>query len=1676
MGGVVVAKFLCMAKARKEYEAIVTCTMGCAFFGAPFKGSEMAKVALLYSSVFGNDAYESLLSFMRTETNDTLDEVVSDFMEIREKLVPKIELFCAYEEVPTDVAYAERMVNSPKMSSLTQHKFFRAGAKKLMEVGFSGLPGTHFVTKESAVLPGAHTIGLTVGHADLIRFESITSEKFVPVKMALTSMVQTARINARKRTSGQNLLSHKFVNQVRRSLEGVDMRQKFRAKVEQRQTTSWLTSEPQYQEWMAIGDSAKPLRYPHMWLKGGPGLGKTNASLAAIHTIGQTQLREQQTESAGKNETFLAYFLCERSSGYDTAEDVLKNLITQLIDQEESLAQHARWFVPNPGYRGAASDDSSRGDLDTPASGAKATATVDNLWQCLQDMIEDPIVSSIHVIISNFHLLDSSESTTALLVKLREDAFSTVATPHVNHRARWLITSRDDQHIRSHLTAKCIAVIDLENDREYGGKVKIARQKHAKDTVTKLRHTKKYSSDLASYIRNSIESQSADEKWIDVLCLLLGAMPNNSSSLTIRKWLREMGRYSINKLVDHARDTILSRNEDLTLEIDELLQTLTIAYEPPTLADLAVLTEIEDIQQLTELVRKCSPVLQIGEVSEDRNKVIFGHPEFRDHLVTLYHGESEQRKRYHGSMAWRCFKYIEKSYGHGRNGDAKGMRSSALTERIIDDSNVLVMANEDEEPDDAGTRGHASALSRTYPIKYLYRHLSEGFPDVARELFDDDRDFWGRDESIRSEWLRDFQTLTTDLRDLNTSGMSALHVAAAIGANELVTVLIDKNGQAALSWTNGDGMTALHVAANNNHLDVVDTLIKAGADIEAGEGDVGTALHCAALLGNCAIMAFLIEKGANVNALGRDIGPVINAAIRSGTVDAVKQIMDRDVRFDLDYTRCDPPLSLAARIPESSLFQQILETGRDKWLQNVKLLDQALISASYSGRLESVRILLKFPQVYTDNTVESSIRIAATERNWATANELLDYIIDDTTRDERRDVKLTEVFYLAATSRGERLDLLEKIWTFTNRTITQDVLDISLYQATVLNRDTTVVWLLENCGASANATADRPGWLALDWAEFSSSADFWNALNAAASIGNAFLVRTLISKGAEIDGDRDYALQLAASEGHAEVVKILLESGAAIDKELTSNDELGFFSGTALQAACDRSRERVVEVLLTHGADPNLGGGVLTNPITAATQRAQPEILRLLLKASEINVNVKGGEDGSTPLINAATHMSTEFVELLVRKGADINAANLAGDTALIMAAWKGDKGCVEMLCDAGADVTYRSHRGLATQVAAENLHPECAHVLAEKTGGTIDAYREKVADALATLKERDRTNEGLEAMLAETQEQLQIANKDIVFRELEKARLKSFEAIQGQTYQSIGEQMKAIRAERAELLKQLDVSKGQNELITDTVIHVQALLDEERQTNAALRKRQGYATLQDEMRAAVEASEQAKRDTLETIQIEEHKRGELQHEIEALQNTVKAAQDQVASAETATMVALGVATAERNEKAHIQSQLEDSQNSAQELRDVLASIQLAALKTPSEHHEVRAAGPAGQDYFRHHSVPGNIHSGENGSSGATGSPILASPGGMVMTPGSPPTSPYSPGGTPSGGFRTVHGQHRADGSFGGYRTERRGMRRTKTDSLYDLSVKGESGEEAASVRSDGHSSSTTMG
>ncbi|KAK5115752.1 hypothetical protein LTR62_000841 [Meristemomyces frigidus] len=1668
MGGVVIAKTLCIAKGRKEYETTATCTTGCAFFGVPFAGTEMAKVALLYNSVFGNDAYEDLLEFMRAEKNTTLDEVRDDFVEFCNKLKPPIDLLCAWEQKPMDASFSTNWMQ--KLPKLGQHKYFAAGARAVVGAGLWSVgAGTHLVSRESAVLAGAHEVCLTADHRGLIQFDSVTSKEFEHVKRGLSRMYLNAGKNSRERNvaSGSNNLTRVFVHQVREVLEGVDMRARYRAKVGQNPVSSWLTAEEKYKEWLA-SRSGGELRYPYLWLKGGAGSGKTNAALMAIQLINQTQHEEQHTVlDRGSQAAFLAYFLCDRTPGCCTAEDMLKSIITQLINQEEALAQHAKWFVTGQRYR------------DTTIASAKSlsTITVENLWKYLQDMLEDPVINTAHVVISNIHCLESSESTSALLCRLREAAIMSTEAPSpsvdgTTRKARWLITSRDETHICKHLIAEHIFMIDMEDDREYGRERSQDRKRQAQLAVARLMKNKDYRPDLAYFMRSSMEKQAEDVKWIEVLFLLLEEKPRDTDGLTIRRWLKEVGSYNLHALINYAWSMILARNEQSRVEVEELLQVVTIAYEPLTLSDLVALLEITDLERLKALIRSCSPVLQIGDTGDAMERVIFGNSEFKEQLAEVAHGHggssSPQRKQYHGMMALRCFTYL-KTHAHDldQNPDLPSRRFATLRRRTTDDTNVVVVTNEDDELEDTDLNSpRKSTPVCSYSIKYLIKHLGEGFPDVAHELCDDDPDFWGHESKLRDSWLADFRKLTTDLKDVDTSGMSALHIAAGIGANELVSILVDRNGKAALTWTNDQGMTALHVAARNDHCDVVEALIRAGADIEVGDGDAGTALNLAALHGRCKVMKLLIDKHANVNALSAAYGPVINAAILSGNFDAVKQVMHADVRFDIiDYSKYDPPLSLSAGRSEPVLFRDILETGKGKWLQNERLLDQAMIAASASGRVESVETLLAFEHTYTNNTLQTAILSASVEKKWATVGILLDHIIRDTELGNRRDVVLQEVFYLAAVSHGERLELLNKLWHFTGDNITPVVRDFCLYQAVVLRKNSVVAWMLQTCHASADASSTRPKLLSSFEPNITTSSEFVNALTAAAGTGNLPVVQMLLQGRAKIDEEHGCALQLAAGAGFNEVVDCLLRSGADPNRKALDNDQLDFRSGTALQAACENSRLQVVETLLLYGADPNQRGRATSNPILAATQRAEHDILKILLDAPGIKVNTLKDGYETTPLIYAAGGMSVEAVELLISKGAQINDQNSAGDTALIMAAWKGDKASVELLCNNGADVTYRSPRGLASQVAANERHAECENILAERMGNKIEDYRAGAIRSATDLQTRNLTIETLTARVAEANELLELAKKDVNFHKLEKERLLSESALQGETYDSIRDQLHLMQRE-------LGAVKGQASLAKDAAKNLRTLLDEERATNDGLRIRQCYTALQDERKAALEALEKHKQAAKEQSEMELQQRTELANHVQFLTERAKELDGVIEDLNKQLETAVNNAEVERLEKVQLEEYVKEVKATLQQTEGVLATVQAAASKTRTKPEDPRGTTKDAEVNGGHEPPPAlpvrpqshaavvdatigaNAGADEHAAYMTDNRPDRYNSAFNVLRRSQTDThilggqSPRSPC---EGSFTTVHGQHRADGALGGYRRNRQ-YNRPASEDLYSVS------------------------
>ncbi len=73
---------------------------------------------------------------------------------------------------------------------------------------------------------------------------------------------------------------------------------------------------------------------------------------------------------------------------------------------------------------------------------------------------------------------------------------------------------------------------------------------------------------------------------------------------------------------------------------------------------------------------------------------------------------------------------------------------------------------------------------------------------------------------------------------------------------------------------NGTGLTALHLAASNGHIDVLTTLLKHDAYVDATDESGWTALHHAANNDCKVVVRLLTNWGADLNAKTRDRSPL----------------------------------------------------------------------------------------------------------------------------------------------------------------------------------------------------------------------------------------------------------------------------------------------------------------------------------------------------------------------------------------------------------------------------------------------------------------------------------------------------------------------------------------------------------------------------------------------------------------------------------------------------------------------------------------------------------------------------------------------------------------------------------------------------------------------------------
>ncbi|TMW69746.1 hypothetical protein Poli38472_001902 [Pythium oligandrum] len=166
------------------------------------------------------------------------------------------------------------------------------------------------------------------------------------------------------------------------------------------------------------------------------------------------------------------------------------------------------------------------------------------------------------------------------------------------------------------------------------------------------------------------------------------------------------------------------------------------------------------------------------------------------------------------------------------------------------------------------------------------------------------------------------------------------------------------------------------------------------------------------------------------------------------------------------------------------------------------------------------------------------------------------------------------------------------------------------------------------------------------------------------------------------EGSESTVAHWAAYYCSSDLVNIALSHGAN-----ASVNENGW---TALHEACAGGDLGIIQLLLDHGLDPVSEGEFGQTPLHAALGSNNPEVVALLL-ANGADPNARPSNPDHSylvkpVLVSAVTEWQLEMAELLLSAGADVDAEDRDGHTALYYARQIDDPEMIELLLCYGAD------------------------------------------------------------------------------------------------------------------------------------------------------------------------------------------------------------------------------------------------------------------------------------------------------------------------------------------------------------------------------------------------------
>jgi len=538
------------------------------------------------------------------------------------------------------------------------------------------------------------------------------------------------------------------------------------------------------------------------------------------------------------------------------------------------------------------------------------------------------------------------------------------------------------------------------------------------------------------------------------------------------------------------------------------------------------------------------------------------------------------------------------------------------------------------------------------------------------------------------------------MRTLRFSALGALALTAVLSAAAKAPVAdaaMDGNRDAVkallkqaadVNAAQGDGMTALHWAAMKNDADLAQTLLYAGANVRATTR-IGsyTPLLLAAKNGGAAVMAPLLKAGADVNAATSNGTTPLMFAAASGSADAVNALVagGADVNAK-ESVRGLTPAMFAAASNRAAVLAILAAKGAD-----LKATSTVTDLTALSRDPNALRAFTQGNPTPPGVEPQSGRNGPVLAQGGRGGRGLLTAGVD-------RNYQLNELVaaqggmtpLLLATREGhiESVEALLKAGADINQVSAGD--QTSPLLIATINGHFDLAKRLLDAGADPKIAADNgatPLYAAVncEWAPKALYPQPRAQVNQQTTYLE--LIKALLDKG---------------SDPNVRLNKKVWYSGYSFD--LSGVDEIG---ATAFWRAAYASDVDAMKLLVSYGADPN---------IRTKRSAGRP-------RAGDIDRDVKDvsglppvpiGGPAVTPLQAAAgvgygegfaanSHrfapggMLAAVKYLIEELGADVNAFDHEGNTALHHAAARGDVEMIQYLISKGADVTAVSREGRTT-------------------------------------------------------------------------------------------------------------------------------------------------------------------------------------------------------------------------------------------------------------------------------------------------------------------------------------------------------------------------------------------